>query len=93
MSLNKLFIILTAMGATALVTLLLGGLYLGPKPDGEGLQVGDGSIDFVHFFRQLGREYEGTLVPEIWRGHQDNAAGFITALHRLAEAYAEAHGA
>jgi len=59
--------------------------------DGEGLQIGDGAIDFVQFFRQLGDRYGGTLVPEIWRGHQDNAVGFIIAIERLAEAYSQAH--
>ncbi len=55
--------------------------------DGEGLQIGDGSIDFMQFFSLLGNDYAGTLVPEIWRGHQDNAIGFVTAIQRLAAAY------
>lgn len=55
--------------------------------DGEGLQIGEGSIDWVHFFRVLG-EYHGTMIPEIWRGHQRQGEGFLIAIQRLSEAYA-----
>lgn len=54
--------------------------------DGEGLQIGEGSIDWVHFFRVLG-EYHGTMIPEIWRGHQRQAEGFLIAIQRLSQAY------
>ena len=43
--------------------------------DGEGLQIGEGAIDWVHFFRVLG-DYHGTMIPEIWRGHQRQGEGF-----------------
>lgn len=56
--------------------------------DGEGLQIGEGEIDFEAVVGELGGysacgQYEGTWVPEIWRGHQDRGAGFRTALERL----------
>lgn len=54
--------------------------------DGEGLQIGEGAIDWVHFFRVLG-EYHGTMIPEIWRGHQRQGEGFLIAIQRLSEAY------
>jgi len=54
--------------------------------DGEGLQIGEGTIDWVHFFRVLG-EYNGTMIPEIWRGHQRKGEGFLIAIQRLSEAY------
>jgi len=54
--------------------------------DGEGLQIGEGLIDWVHFFRILG-EYHGTMIPEIWRGHQRQGEGFLIAIQRLSEAY------
>jgi sugar phosphate isomerase/epimerase len=57
--------------------------------DGEGLQIGEGVIDWVRFFSVLG-EYHGTMIPEIWRGHQRQGEGFLIAIQRLSEAYLEA---
>lgn len=66
----------------------IGHLHLsdGAGLDGEGLQVGEGSIDWVRFFRTLG-DYRGTMIPEIWRGHQRQGEGFLIAIQRLSEAY------
>jgi len=58
--------------------------------DGEGLQIGDGTIDWVRFFQVLGN-YRGTMIPEIWRGHQRHGEGFLIAIQRLSEAYFKAH--
>jgi N-acetylneuraminate synthase len=58
--------------------------------DGEGLQIGEGNIDWVRFFH-LTRDYRGTMIPEIWRGHQHSGQGFIVAIQRLSEAYSRAH--
>ena len=58
--------------------------------DGEGLQIGEGTIDWVKFFQVLG-DYHGTMIPEIWRGHQRQAEGFLVAIQRLSEAYYQAH--
>jgi sialic acid synthase SpsE/sugar phosphate isomerase/epimerase len=57
--------------------------------DGEGLQIGEGTIDWVHFFRLIG-DYRGTMIPEIWRGHQRQGEGFLIAIQRLSEAYFKA---
>lgn len=54
--------------------------------DGEGLQIGEGAIDWNHFFQVLG-DYRGTMIPEIWRGHQRQGEGFLIAIQRLSEAY------
>jgi N-acetylneuraminate synthase len=54
--------------------------------DGEGLQIGEGTIDWVHFFRVIG-DYHGTMIPEIWRGHQRQGEGFLIAIQRLSKAY------
>jgi len=54
--------------------------------DGEGLQIGEGSINWEHFFQVLG-EYHGTMIPEIWRGHQRQGEGFLIAIQRLSQAY------
>jgi N-acetylneuraminate synthase len=57
--------------------------------DGEGLQIGEGNIDWIHFFR-LTKDYHGTMIPEIWRGHQHAGQGFLLAIQRLSEAYTKA---
>jgi len=62
--------------------------------DGEGLQIGEGTIDWVKFFQVIGAGkpdgYQGTMIPEIWRGHQREGEGFRIAIHRLTEAYYKA---
>jgi N-acetylneuraminate synthase len=62
--------------------------------DGEGLQIGEGTIDWVRFFEIIGAGrqdgYRGTMIPEIWRGHQRGNEGFVIAIKRLTEAYKEA---
>jgi len=50
--------------------------------DGEGVQIGEGDIDFDAIM-PLFAEYQGTWVPEIWRGHLQKGKGFIEALNRL----------
>lgn len=59
--------------------------------DGEGLQIGEGTIDWVRFFEVIGAGrpdgYHGTMIPEIWRGHQRGNEGFVIAIRRLSEAY------
>jgi N-acetylneuraminate synthase len=72
----------------------IGHLHLsdGAGLDGEGLQIGEGAIDWVRFFRVLG-EYHGTMIPEIWRGHQRGGEGFLIAIQRLSEAYAASRSA
>jgi sialic acid synthase SpsE/sugar phosphate isomerase/epimerase len=71
----------------------IGHLHLsdGAGLDGEGLQIGEGTIDWVHFFRVIG-DYRGTMIPEIWRGHQRQGEGFLIAIQRLSEAYFKARG-
>ncbi len=51
--------------------------------DGEGVQIGEGDIDFQKIM-PLFKNYNGTWVPEIWRGHLQNGKGFIEALKKLA---------
>jgi N-acetylneuraminate synthase len=59
--------------------------------DGEGLQIGEGAIDWVHFFHVLG-DYHDSMIPEIWRGHQRQGEGFLIAIQRLSQAYFVARG-
>lgn len=62
--------------------------------DGEGLQIGEGTVDWVKFFKVIGAGqpdgYQGTMIPEIWRGHQRQGEGFRIAIQRLSEAYFQA---
>lgn len=54
--------------------------------DGEGVQIGEGEIDFEKVFSVLdeyGNLGKMTWVPEIWQGHNNNYAGFLLALERL----------
>jgi len=52
--------------------------------DGEGLQIGDGEIDFDEIGQVL-RKHAPTasFIPEIWQGHKNMGEGFWTALERL----------
>ncbi|MEM0344217.1 MAG: TIM barrel protein [Thermoplasmata archaeon] len=47
-------------------------------PDKEGLQIGDGEIDFS-FMKGL----DIPTVVEIWRGHENGGYGFMTAVERF----------
>jgi N-acetylneuraminate synthase len=52
--------------------------------DGEGLQIGEGDIDF----KKLGGIFakhcpEATFIPEIWQGHKNDGEAFWIACERL----------
>jgi N-acetylneuraminate synthase len=61
--------------------------------DGEGLQIGDGNVDFHKFFQQIDGKFCDTMVPEIWRGHQNGGAGFVESIERLSRIYEETQSA
>jgi len=52
--------------------------------DGEGVQVGEGEVDWAVLAHQL-EQYTPTssFIPEIWQGHVNSGQGFWTALDRL----------
>jgi N-acetylneuraminate synthase len=56
--------------------------------DGEGLQVGDGDVDWRHVC-EVFADYEHGWTPEIWNGHHDHGAMFWAAHRRLASRFAE----
>lgn len=56
----------------------------GAGTSGEGLQIGDGSINFVALLSVL-LESRPTVIPEIWMGHHENGVAFRAALERLTE--------
>jgi sialic acid synthase SpsE/sugar phosphate isomerase/epimerase len=52
--------------------------------DGEGLQIGEGEIDFRDLARQLDAvSPEASFIPEIWQGHTNSGEGFWKALDIL----------
>ena len=52
--------------------------------DGEGVQVGEGDVDWPALAEQLDRLVpDAPFIPEIWQGHVNNGEGFWTALDRL----------
>ena len=52
--------------------------------DREGLQIGDGDIDFFSVARELRLHApDASFIPEIWQGHKNNGAGFWVAFERL----------
>lgn len=50
--------------------------------DGEGIQIGDGAIDFERLM-PLYADFDGPIVTEIWRGHERSGRGFKKAAERL----------
>jgi sugar phosphate isomerase/epimerase len=54
--------------------------------DGEGVQVGEGEIDWPTLANQLDELCpEASFIPEIWQGHVNDGEGFWVALNRLEE--------
>ncbi|RYL95805.1 acetylneuraminic acid synthetase [Sporolactobacillus sp. THM7-4] len=52
--------------------------------DGEGLQIGTGSVDFGTFFRQYQELMpNATFIPEIWQGHKNHGEGSWIALDKI----------
>lgn len=56
----------------------------GAGVSGEGLQIGEGQINFVELWPSL-IETGATLVPEIWHGHHQYGKGYQIAMVRLTE--------
>lgn len=52
--------------------------------DGEGLQIGEGEIDFERLM-PVYEDFDGPVITEIWRGHERAGAGFKEAAQRLCE--------
>ncbi len=52
--------------------------------NGEGLQIGEGDIDFDKLGRILKERCpDAPFIPEIWQGHKNGGEGFWIALERL----------
>ncbi|MBW0434116.1 N-acetylneuraminate synthase family protein [Leptospira yasudae] len=56
--------------------------------DGEGLQIGEGEIDFYSLANILREKApKASFIPEIWQGHKNQGEGFWLALSRLEKFY------
>lgn len=54
--------------------------------DGEGLQIGEGNLDFYNFFKTFDKlNSHASFIPEVWQGHKNNGEGFWYALNLLEE--------
>ena len=65
---------------------ITGHLHLGDAfgTNGEGLQVGDGDIDFTYLCSILNKLCPNApFIPEIWQGHKNGGEGFWAALEKL----------
>ena len=52
--------------------------------NGEGLQIGQGDIDFVRLGEILQADCpQASFIPEIWQGHKNGGEGFWIALEKL----------
>ena len=52
--------------------------------DGEGLQIGEGEIDFPALAEDLAKTAsQASFIPEIWQGHKNEGEGFWAALEKL----------
>jgi N-acetylneuraminate synthase len=56
--------------------------------DGEGLQIGEGDIDFPALASDLDTAApSASFIPEIWQGHENEGQGFWIALDKLEKAF------
>jgi N-acetylneuraminate synthase len=52
--------------------------------NGEGLQIGEGDIDFVRLGKILHKGCpQASFIPEIWQGHKNGGEGFWIAMEKL----------
>tara|TARA_B100000212_G_C27385019_1_gene538995 strand:- start:15773 stop:18073 length:2301 start_codon:yes stop_codon:yes gene_type:complete len=52
----------------------------------EGLEIGEGSIDFLSIHKNLNiRNFKHYMIPEIWQGHLNNGEKFANSIIRFSE--------
>ncbi len=52
--------------------------------DGEGVEIGEGDVDFTKLALVLDKELPGVqFLPEVWQGHKNEGEGFWKALNYL----------
>lgn len=56
----------------------------GTGVDGEGLQIGEGNIDFDNIYPIINDfSPNASFIPEVWQGHKNNGEGFWISLERM----------
>lgn len=56
----------------------------GTGVDGEGLQIGEGNIDFENIYPIINElSKDASFIPEVWQGHKNNGEGFWISLERM----------
>jgi N-acetylneuraminate synthase len=56
----------------------------GTGVDGEGIQIGDGDVDFKNIYPIINKySPNASFIPEVWQGHKNNGEGFWISLERL----------
>lgn len=56
----------------------------GSGVDGEGIQIGDGNVDFEHIYPIINEfSPNASFIPEVWQGHKNNGEGFWVSLERM----------
>ncbi|MBT5492481.1 TIM barrel protein [bacterium] len=56
----------------------------GTGVDGEGIQIGDGNVDFYNIYPIINDlSPNASFIPEVWQGHKNNGEGFWISLERM----------
>lgn len=56
----------------------------GTGVDGEGIQVGEGNVDFENMYPIINKySPDASFIPEVWQGHKNNGEGFWISLERM----------
>ncbi len=56
----------------------------GTGVDGEGVQIGEGNIDFENIYPIINElSPDASFIPEVWQGHKNNGEGFWISLERM----------
>ena len=56
----------------------------GTGVDGEGIQIGDGDVDFDNIYPIINElSPNASFIPEVWQGHKNNGEGFWISLERM----------
>ena len=56
----------------------------GTGVDGEGIQIGDGNVDFDNIYPAINElSPDASFIPEVWQGHKNNGEGFWISLERM----------